>query len=163
MAGRRVLQWILVGWMSHAASKIQSLVQLDLNSNELHLDGGREISWGLSKENPTTTDVYRRFIACWNSSRRSRLLQASHYPIGTIRVYQTHLEDALAWQQHQQWLNAEWEYRFIHSNSRRKVQSNKLVLQWGWRASLNLAWSLWSSMSWRMRRSGGCMRNLAVC
>ena len=26
------------------ASKIQSLVQLDLNSNELHLDGGREIS-----------------------------------------------------------------------------------------------------------------------
>ena len=92
----------VVGLMSHASSKIQSLVQLDLNSNDLHLDGGREISCGLSNENPTTTDVYRRFIACWNSSRRSRLLQASHYPIGTIRVYQTHLEDALAWQQHQQ-------------------------------------------------------------
>ena len=35
---------IVVGLMSHPLSKIQSLVQLDLNSNDLHLDGGREIS-----------------------------------------------------------------------------------------------------------------------
>ena len=86
MAGRR-MRWYY-GWLDFPRRILNTLVQLDLNSNDLHLDGGREISWGLSNVNPTTTDVYRRFIACWNSSRRSRLLRASHYPIGTILVYQ---------------------------------------------------------------------------